>query len=378
MTAATPGQGSSRPLGGVFVSIVSYNSAAYLRGCIDSLLNQTGFAVGKNLFVQVTDNASSDTSVELVRDAYSGCVKLVQNSANLGFCGGHNQGAQAFLESPAHFLLILNPDVKLQPDMLQILAGALEKDPRAGAACPRLMRCNESLEPLVPPQFDSTGMFMTPSLRHFDRGSGELDQGQYRTREYVFGGTGACLLLKRECVLDLLVDLDAPGSEVLRVYPQLADFRDSRAQLFDEAFFAYREDADLAWRAQLFGWNCLYEPAAVALHKRVVVPERRRSLPPELNRLSVRNRFLLQLNNASLSLGLRPLLEGLLVRNLLVVLGVMATERSSLSAFREALLLRKRAWSRRRHIFGKAVARGWAARDIGRWFKSTPYVEKAQ
>ena len=50
-------------------------------------------------------------------------------------------------------------------------------------------------------------------------------------------------------------------------------------EFFDEPFFAYREDADVAWRAQLLGWDCLYVPAAVAEHVRRVVPERRGSLP---------------------------------------------------------------------------------------------------
>src|SRR5207244_1165265 len=68
-------------------------------------------------------------------------------------------------------------------------------------------------------------------------------------------------------------------------------------QYFDEDFFAYREDADLAWRCRLLGWNSIYVPAAVAQHRRRVTPERRRELPKEINYHSVKNRFLLRLNN---------------------------------------------------------------------------------
>ena len=68
-------------------------------------------------------------------------------------------------------------------------------------------------------------------------------------------------------------------------------------EVFDEDFFAYREDADLAWRAQLLGWDALYVPGATATHVRRVTPERRSALPAAINRYGVRNRFLLRLKN---------------------------------------------------------------------------------
>ena len=68
----------------------------------------------------------------------------------------------------------------------------------------------------------------------------------------------------------------------------------SGGEFFDEDFFAYREDADVAWRAQLMGWSCLYTPQVVALHARWVTPERFKQLPDEINRHSIRNRFLMR------------------------------------------------------------------------------------
>ena len=82
-------------------------------------------------------------------------------------------------------------------------------------------------------------------------------------------------------------------------------------QVFDEDFFAYREDADLAWRLQGFGHRALYVPGAVAYHRRSVTPERRRSLSATVNRHSVKNRFLLRIHHADpgwlLHFGLRSL-----------------------------------------------------------------------
>jgi GT2 family glycosyltransferase len=362
-------------LGGVFVHLVSFNSARYLERCLGAILAQSGFSPGLNLEVQLTDNASSDGSADLAARCFAERVRVVRNKANLGFCGAHNQGVRAFLNSRAEFMLILNPDVVLAPDALEKLVRTLGADSRAGSAACRLMRAQDDLLPISPPTFDSTGMFMTPSLRHFDRGSGEEDRGQYRQREYVFGATGACVLLKRECIVDLLLEEGGYAHDLYRIYPQLADFRDARAPLFDEAFFAYREDADVAWRAQAYGWRCVYEPEAVGYHKRVVLPERRAELPPELNRLGVRNRFLLQLNNYSLSLGFASFVSGLLLRNLIVVAGVILRERSSLSAFSDLLVLWKRARERRRIELRKARERAWSAGPLSRWFRTLPYSE---
>jgi hypothetical protein len=71
---------------------------------------------------------------------------------------------------------------------------------------------------------------------------------------------------------------------------------------FDADFFAYREDADVAWRAQLLGWRCIYTPAAVGWHVRSVVPGKRRSITPSIKMHSVTNRFLMRIKNASESL----------------------------------------------------------------------------
>ena len=95
--------------------------------------------------------------------------------------------------------------------------------------------------------------------------------------EYVFGASAAAALYRRAMIDDVAVDGD----------------------FFDPDFFAYREDADVAWRAQLLGWRCIYTPAAVAYHVRTVTPANRRSLPPVINMHSVKNRFLMRIKNAT-------------------------------------------------------------------------------
>ena len=83
---------------------------------------------------------------------------------------------------------------------------------------------------------------MTPEQRHLDRGADQADVGQYERIEEVFGASGAAALYRRAMLEDVRV----------------------LGEYFDEDFFAYREDADLAWRARLLGWSCLYVPTALA------------------------------------------------------------------------------------------------------------------
>ena len=124
---------------------------------------------------------------------------------------------------------------------------------------------------------DSTGIYFTRNMRHLDRGAEEIDRGQYDRLQYVFGASGAAAFFRRDFIEDVSVE----------------------GEFFDEEFFAFREDGDLAWRAQVMGWKCLYVPTAVAWHVRRVTPERRRDLPLVINWHSAKNRFLMRGKNAS-------------------------------------------------------------------------------
>ncbi len=339
----------------VSVHVVTFNHEGVIETCLQSVLEQEGFLIGETLSVNVTDNASSDNTVSVIREAFAEGVSLRHHATNTGFAHGQNAGlSYALLQEQADFVLVLNPDVRLEPDCLFHLASALASDPRAGSACPRLYRANEQLQQTSPPTFDSTGVYITPQIRHFDRGSNELDLGQYRTSEYVFGGSGACLLLKKNFILDV----------ALRT-------TDTSIEFFDEAFFAYREDADLAWRAAWLGWKCRYVPTAVGYHLRVVTPERRAKLPAKLNEYSVRNRFLLQFNNFSLIANLHCILPAAF-RNLVVIGGVLTVERSSFPGLVDAVRKMKAAFGKRKLIARRRRAHPF---QVGRWFQREPSAE---
>ena len=329
----------------VLLHIVTFNSADTIARCVELAGAQKGFTLGEDLIIRITDNASHDGTFDCLKALERHGIEIYRNSKNLGFCGAHNQGAARCVTGGFDAMLVLNPDVGLSDTCLAAMCAALSDAGRRGIVTPKLVRASDDLSPLSTGTIDAAGMILTSSLRHFDRGSGEVDAGAYDTSEDVFGATGACLLISRPCIQDVALPAQISDEPVWKIYPELRDGSAQRVKLFDEAFFAYREDADLSWRAKRMGWRCVYVPTARATHVRVVTPERRANLPKLLNRLSVRNRFLLQLNNWDLSCGITSLCTGVLLRNLLVVAGVVVRERTSLPGLWEVIQLAPRARS---------------------------------
>lgn len=312
----------------VSVGVVTWNSEPFVSACLEAVAAQTY----QPIELLVADNASADGTRRLLT-ARLPPERLVLCERNLGFSAAHNR---LIVRSYGTYYLALNPDVVLEPGFVAALVAALERDGRAGAAAGKLLRVDP------PDVLDSTGIVMLRSQRHLDRGADERDAGQLDAAGEVFGVTGAAGFYRRAMLDDIRV----------------------AGEYFDEDFFAYREDADLAWRAQWFGWRCLYEPAAVARHHRRVTPERRRALPADINRASVRNRFLLRIKNQTPGLLLRCLGPALW-RDLLVVGGVVLTEPTSLGAFADLARLLPRALAKRRTIMRR---RRLTDRHMARWF----------
>ena len=218
------------PAPDVSIIVVTFDSERDLRTSLDSALAQEGVSIE----LIVVDNGSTDGTLGVVH-SFGDRIRLIEPGGNTGFAAGMNTGIAA---SSGRYVLALNPDCRLEPDFCAVLARRLDTDPGVGAASGRLLRGGDP--DLVPTGvIDSAGMYFTSSGRHFDRGSGEPAAGRYLQEELVFGVTGAAGFYRREA-------LDA-----VRI----------STGWFDSDFFAYREDADLAWRLQHTGWTCLYVPA---------------------------------------------------------------------------------------------------------------------
>jgi GT2 family glycosyltransferase len=322
----------------VSVLITTYNSARFLKTCLESLLQQ----VYKPLEVIVVDNASSDGTRDLLAKAGPE-VRVIHNDTNIGFAAAQNQAARL---AKGSWLLSLNPDVVLSRDFVAKAVECGKLDPKIGAVCGKLLRWNPSATPEFTQIVDSTGIYFLPNLRHLDRGAGEPDQGQFEQMEYVFGATGAAALYRRSMVDDVSIN----------------------GEFFDEQFFAYREDADLAWRAQLMGWRCLYTPEAVAWHVRRVTPERRTELPVEINWHSVKNRFLMRAKNISLRLYARYLVP-VTLRDLQVIGYCLLVDRRLASAL-TAVWKCRHELSRKRKVVQSR--RSVSDEDLSAWFSTRP------
>jgi GT2 family glycosyltransferase len=264
----------------VSATIVTWNSAQYLEECFAAL----AILDYRDVEVIIVDNASEDGTRALLKTVESKW-RVLYNDKNVGFAAGQNQAIRA---ARGEWILCLNPDVVLSPDFITQMVAAGEAHPDAGSLCGKLLRLwpqnrdrpemqDAGHHPGKTEVIDSTGIYFTPNMRHLDRGAEAIDRGQYNRAQYVFGASGAAAFFRRDVIDDVSVE----------------------GEFFDEEFFAFREDGDLAWRAQLMGWKCLYTPRAVAWHVRRVTPERRKDLPLVINWHSAKNRFLMRGKNAS-------------------------------------------------------------------------------
>lgn len=322
----------------VSVLICTFNSASVLPACLRSLAQQDYSPVE----IVIVDNASGDDTTRLLESHRESSV-VILNKDNLGFSAAMNQAIRA---ARGEWLLTLNPDVILAPNFISGLIRAAENSEDIGVVCGKLLRWKPGNDPELTREVDSTGMYFVPSLRHFDRGSNEIDSGQYEREEYVFGATGAASLLRRRMVEDVSID----------------------GEFYDEDFFAYREDADLAWRAQLFGWKCLYVPTAVGWHVRRVTPERRPELPFLINWHSIKNRFIMRIKNLAPRSYVRLFLP-ITARDCLILGYCLLVDRRMLSAFGWVWRNRRRILAKRKMIQSR---RRIAEPDVRRWFSDIP------
>ena len=322
----------------VSVTVVTYNSGRFIRRCLDSVLEQ----LYEPLEVIVVDNASTDGTCDILERFEKRCC-VVYNESNIGFAAAQNQ---AIALSRGDWVLTLNPDVLLLSDFVARLMATAGMDPRAGTVCGKLLLADACFDLAGSQKLDSTGMFFTPMLRHKDRGCLETNNGNYRRHEYVFGATAAAACYRRAMIDDISVE----------------------GEFFDPDFFTYREDADVAWRAQLLGWKCIFDPRAAAYHVRKLRPGMRNQLPPEINMHSVKNRFLMRIKNITPGLYWRNLLP-ITVRDLGIVAYCLLVERSSLRAFYYLARDFEDALRKRRLIQGR---RRVDDAYMARWFRYNP------
>lgn len=324
----------------VTVGIVLHDSADDVRPCLAALADQSR----RPDAVVVVDNASRDNGLDRARAAMPE-ARFDRSPVNAGFAAAHNR---AMALAPADVHVLLNPDCRLAPTFLERSVGTLEADDTIGAVSGRLVRFHDDspeggpLEEQPGDVLDSTGMIALRNRRVLDRSSDLPAEGRDLDAADVFGASGAAAVYRRAMLEDVAFD----------------------GEFLDEAFFAYREDVDLAWRAQLLGWRCRYVPAALARHRRRVAPGRRGDLPTRINRFSVANRWRMIAKN-ELAAGWRRDWRSILARDVQILGYCAVREQRTLLAVADVVADAGRLSARRRDIMRRRRADD---ADVLGWF----------
>ena len=239
----------------ISVVITTWNSEAVIGRCLESLAEQ------RVEEVHIIDNGSQDATLEVIaRSALP--IVLHQEEHNKGFSYACNQGLS---KTNLPYIFYLNDDASLRPGYLETLYRELERRPDAASAVGKMVYVENGVQ-----HIDSAGIDLGHyALRPLDLGHGEVDSGQYDTPREIFGPSATATLYRRTALACL-------GSRP-----------------FDEEFFAYYEDVDLAWRLGESGYTHLYLPSVVVDHCRRGPDQK----PPRIRARAFTNRYLLWAKN---------------------------------------------------------------------------------
>lgn len=293
----------------------------FLHPCIQSLVGQTY----KNIEIIIVDNTKNSCINEYIRKISTNIkILIVENKTKKGFAENYNKGIE---KCTGQYVFVLNPDTILSINCIELLINAFNFNTQIGAISPKLLRMNSDCIAYIPNIIDSAGMYLTKNIRHHDRGAGDVDLGQFENVEYVFGVTGAAMMFSTECLNKIAI----------------------KEQYFDEDFEFGREDADISWRLNNYGFKCLYFPKSVVYHVRTAKPGRRSNISKHINYHSVKNRYLLMLNNISVKNYFKYSLS-IISRDVFVLGYILLKERSSIPALYYIIKNFKKLYRKRKAI----------------------------
>jgi GT2 family glycosyltransferase len=217
----------------VAVVILNWNGKQHLNQFLPSVLT----SVWPNLEIVVGDNASTDGSVELIKESFS-TITIIQNDDNYGFTGGYNR---VLKQVDADYYILLNSDVEVFPGWIEPVITLMESDPLIAVAAPKIKAY------LQKDHFEHAGAaggFIDTLGYPFCRGrivsEIEEDKGQYQESGEVFWASGAAMFIKKKYW--------------------------DEANGFDERFFAHMEEIDLCWRLKNRGYKIMYCAQSEVFH----------------------------------------------------------------------------------------------------------------
>jgi len=215
----------------VAIVVLNWNGIADTLDCIDSLRQQTY----KPFTIVIVDNGSNDNSCDLLDNynrGHDNSIQIIHNTKNLGFTGGVNTGIKWAIKNGYDYVALFNNDAIADKKWLQELVDAI-KSKEIGITTGLLLLGDGKEIDCTGEQYSNWGL---PFPRDRNHKKNKASSGGL-----VFGASGGASLYKIKMLNEI--------------------------GLFDESFFAYYEDVDISFRAQLAGWKVAYTPKAIAYHK---------------------------------------------------------------------------------------------------------------
>ena len=338
----------------VSINLLTYNAERYIKNCLNSVFSQDY----PELEVLIIDNTSTDGTIEYLKKLpKKQNLKIIFNKKNIGFAAGHNQGIR---ESEGDFILCLNQDIVLNSGFVREAMEIFKKDNKIASVQGKLLRWNLGLptsnqftDYRVSHIVDTIGLSIFKNRRIINREQGQIDQEQFERTEEIFGADGAAPVYRREALEDVKIKED----------------------FFDEDFFCYKEDVDIAWRLRLNGWKAIYQPKAVAWHARTAGDSAAKNYFAIMReRLKIgkfgkfhafKNQRLMQLKNEQPLLFLKHL-PWFLPKEIISWIYVLLLERYTWRAIRDLFKLTPRAWKKRKIIMANKKV---SAKEMERWFE---------
>lgn len=223
------------------VSLVTYNGENYLPRCMQSVSAQTKIAAE----YRICDNASTDASVEIIRKNLQK-ETFVSLKENTGFAKAHND---AIRHTRSQYILILNQDVVLDSSYCELLTSFMESRPDVGSVSGLIVRIGSFDDIGHSDAIDACGISIAQSQHAYLTHSG-LPVSSCTSEHEVFGIPATCALYRRSALEDCAID------------------NKGEREYFDEDFFMYKEDVDLAYRMRLRKWKSYCIPRALCYHVR--------------------------------------------------------------------------------------------------------------
>ncbi|MEI6627059.1 MAG: glycosyltransferase family 2 protein [bacterium] len=324
--------------------IVTWNSIKYIGECVESILRQTH----REFQILVIDNNSQDGTVKFLKTNYPD-ITVFQNNKNLGFAKANNQGIR-LLNSP--YIITCNPDIVLEDNWLENIMAVAESDKYSeyGSFGGKMLKSrivNADTNELERSNIiDSCGLKIENNFRVVELGAGQ-DGDAFVSNQEVFGHCAGLALYKREALNDVC----------------LGNQEGTTSECFDEDFFIYKEDIDLAWRLQLFGWKSFLVPMAKAYHVRSLAGSEKRKFmdifklrrkQSKISRFySFRNHWFMLVKNLQAE-NLKKYWPNILGYEFKKVLYILFLEWSSIKALGQILKLLPKMLAKRKKIMKKA------------------------